>query len=282
MLADVDTLVFDIQDIGTRFYTYIATMGYAMEEAAKHHLRFVVLDRPNPITGLRVDGPIADADKLGFTAYARLPVVHGMTVGELARMFNVENRMGCDLQVVALRGWQRSMWWDQTGLTWVNPSPNMRNLTAALLYPGVGLLEMTNVSVGRGTERPFEYFGAPWIDGAKLAEAMNAAGLPGLRFEAVEFTPTAREFAGEKCGGVHIMVTDREAVEPVRTGLTLAWQLRRLYGEKFRVAKVLDLLANKQVLDELFRVEDPRQLPLIWKDELESFKKTRQKYLMYP
>jgi uncharacterized protein YbbC (DUF1343 family)/CubicO group peptidase (beta-lactamase class C family) len=282
MLADIDTLVFDIQDIGTRFYTYIATLGYAMEAAAQHHLRMVVLDRPNPITGARVEGPLADADKLGFTAYASIPVVHGMTVGELARMFNAEKKIGCDLEVIPIRGWRRAMWWDETGLMWVNPSPNMRNLTQALLYPGIGLLEMTNVSVGRGTDQPFEYFGAPWIDGVQLAAALNDAHLPGLRFVPMEFTPASREFANTLCHGVYIIVTDRNAVQPVSNGLAMAWHLRRLYGPQFQTEKLINLLANQRVLDELLRTADPKSLPRIWNDELESFKKMRQKYLIYP
>ncbi len=281
MLDGVDTLVFDIQDIGARFYTYPATMGNAMEEAAKRKIQMVVLDRPNPITGTTVDGPLADANKLGFTAYMRLPVVHGMTVGELARMFNSENKIGCDLHVVAMEGWKRSMWWDETGLMWINPSPNMRNLTQALLYPAVCLLEATNVSVGRGTDQPFEVFGAEWIDGRKLAAALNDARLPGLRFVPIEFTPNARQYSGKACQGVYIIVTDRNAVQPVRSGLTMAWCLNKLFGEKFQLGKVINLLANADTLAAVRKTEDPATLTQMWKDNLDEFKKMREKYLIY-
>ncbi|NQT54585.1 DUF1343 domain-containing protein, partial [bacterium] len=235
MLRGIDTLVFDIQDIGTRFYTYISTMGYAMEVAAEHKLRFVVLDRPNPISRLGAAGPLADADRLAFTAYQTIPLVHGMTIGELARLFKHEFGVDCDLQVVPMAGWERSMWWDETGLTWVNPSPNMRNPTQALLYPAVGQLEASNLSVGRGTDQPFERFGAPWIDPSRgghrtLAAALNAAALPGLRFAPIVFTPTASKHKGQRCGGVFISVTDRERVRPAEAGMALAWHLRHLFG----------------------------------------------------
>ncbi|HUP81928.1 MAG TPA: exo-beta-N-acetylmuramidase NamZ domain-containing protein, partial [Pirellula sp.] len=199
MLADIDTVVFDIQDIGTRFYTYISTMGEAMIAAAEHHRRFVVLDRPNPINGIDVVGPMLDPNSESFVGFHRLPVRHGMTIGELARMFKQELKLELDLQVIACEGWQRSDYWDKTGLTWVNPSPNMRSLTEALLYPGVGLIETTNVSVGRGTDTPFEVVGAPWIDGRKLAKQLNERQLPGVTFVPIEFTPTSTKFTNEAC-----------------------------------------------------------------------------------
>src|SRR5581483_4665277 len=188
-LAGLDTLVFDIQDIGTRFYTYISTLGLCLEAAAEHSLRFVVLDRPNPLGGLDVEGPLADPDQLSFTAYHPIPIRHGLTVGEMARLFQAEKRIGADLHVVPVEGWRRADFWDATNLTWVNPSPNMRSLTGALLYPGIGLLETTNVSVGRGTDTPFEIIGAPWLDGRLLAAELNARDLPGVRFVPVRFTP---------------------------------------------------------------------------------------------
>ncbi|MCA1574174.1 MAG: DUF1343 domain-containing protein, partial [Acidobacteria bacterium] len=178
-LKGLDALVFDIQDIGTRFYTYISTLGYVMEEAAKAGLPVFVIDRPNPIGGIAVEGPIADADKLSFTAYHTIPVRHGMTVGELAQLFNHERKLDCDLRVIKMEGWQRAMWFDATNLIWINPSPNMRSLTEATLYPGVGLLETTNVSVGRGTDTPFEVVGAPWLDGQRLASHLNVRGIAG-------------------------------------------------------------------------------------------------------
>ena len=281
MLEGLDTLVYDIQDIGARFYTYPATLGNCMEEAAKRNIRVVVLDRPNPITGLTIDGPLADKNRLGFTAYMQMPVVHGMTIGELARMFNAENKINCDLVVVPVEGWTREMWWDETGLLWINPSPNMRNLTQAALYPAVCLLEATNVSVGRGTDQPFEYLGAPWIDGVKLAAALNAANLPGLRFVPIEFTPTSSKHANKKCGGVYIIVTDRNAIEPVRSGLTIAWHLKALFGKAFEIDKVINLLANAETLEALKKTDDPARLPEGWVDDVEGFRKIRAKYLMY-
>ena len=281
MLADIDTIVFDIQDIGTRFYTYISTMGYAMEAAAGHGRTFIVLDRPNPITGMRVDGPSADKDKLSFVAYAPIPIVHGMTAGELAMLFNKEYRITCDLKVVKMKGWKRSMWWDETHLMWVNPSPNMRNLTQATLYPAVGMLEMTNLSVGRGTNQPFEYLGAPWIDGRKLTAALNGAKLPGLRFVPMTFTPNTSKFANEKCQGVYIIVTDRNAIEPTRSGLVIAWQLKRLFGKAFEMDGIMRLLCNREAFDALKALDAPSQFPDVWQDDLRAFRKVRTKYLLY-
>ena len=282
MLEGVDTLVFDIQDIGARFYTYVATMGFAMEEAAKHNIKMVVLDRPNPITGLTVDGPIADQKRYGFTAYGPLPVAHGMTIGELAKMANTEYKVNADLTVIPCKGWKRSMWYDQTGLMWINPSPNMRNLTQATLYPAVCLLEATNVSVGRGTDQPFELFGAPWVDGRKLAAALNGANLPGLRFVPITFTPTSSKHAKKPCQGVYILVTDRRRIEHVRSGLTMAWHLKKLFGQAFEIDPVVNLLSNAEALAALKAADDPAKLPQLWQKPLADFKAIRQKYLMYP
>lgn len=281
MLEGIDTLVFDIQDIGTRYYTYIATMGNCMEEAAKKSIRVVVLDRPNPIRGTLVDGPIAEQEFFGFTAFGPLPVVHGMTVGELAKMFNTEHGIKCDLAVVPCEGWKREMWFDETNLTWVNPSPNMRNLTQATLYPCIGLLEATNLSVGRGTDQPFETFGAPWIDALKLAAALNGANLPGLRFVPIEFTPKSSVFKDKKCHGVYVIVSDRDAIRPVMSGLTIAWTLRELFGDAFEIDKVVRLLQNRKTLDAMKSTKDPKSLPASWNDELEQFKAIRKKHLMY-
>lgn len=283
MLEGVDTIVYDIQDIGARFYTYVATMGYAMEEAARAKLKMIVLDRPNPITGLRVDGPIYDKAGRAFTAFGPLPVVHGMTVGELAGLFNTEYRIDCDLTVVQVEGWRRSMWYDETGLTWINPSPNMRNLTQATLYPAICLLEACNLSVGRGTDQPFEFFGAPWIEGRKLAAALNGARLPGVRFVPIEFTPMAgAKLAGKDCGGIYVLVTDRNAFEPVRTGLAIGWHLWHLFGDKFEVDKMNNLVGNAKVTAAVKTVANPDELPLLWREPLKEFKKVRAKYLIYP
>ena len=281
MLAGIDTIVFDIQDIGTRFYTYMSTLGYSMEEAARMKMRFVVLDRPNPITGLRVDGPIADDDRLSFICYKPLPLVHGMTLGELAALFNVEHKIGCDLHVVKMQGWKRSMWFDETGLTWINPSPNMRNATQAGLYPAVGLLEFSNVSVGRGTDQPFEFLGAPWIDAARLAAGLNALKLPGLRFVAIEFTPRESKFKDELCKGVYVVVTDRAKVEPTRAGLTIAWQLMREHGRTFEASPMLKSLCDFASFEAMMTSNDPAKIAETWSKEAGEFAAVRRKYLMY-
>jgi uncharacterized protein YbbC (DUF1343 family) len=280
MLEGLDTLVFDIQDIGTRFYTYISTMGLAMEEAARHKLRLVVLDRPNPITGTRVFGPLNDKDGQ-FTAYHTMPVVHGMTVGELARMFNAERQINADLVVIEMVGWKRSMWFDETGLPWINPSPNMRSLTEATLYPGIGLLEACNVSVGRGTDTPFEVLGAPWIDGRKLALRLNTLDLKGIRFMPYSFMPSASVFKGEGCGGLQMILTDRGAFNPIETGLSIARELKSLFGEKFTIDRVNNLLMNQRVLEHVQNIGGNEDYTPLWKEDLARFVSARSKYLIY-
>jgi uncharacterized protein YbbC (DUF1343 family)/CubicO group peptidase (beta-lactamase class C family) len=283
MLAGIDTLVFDIQDIGCRFYTYITTCGYAMEEAARRKIKFVVLDRPNPINGNDVEGPVADGDltKDSFTAYHTIPVRYGMTMGELATMFNKEREINADLMVIKMSGWRRTDYFDATTLTWVNPSPNMRSLAQGVLYPGVGLLETTNISVGRGTDTPFEVIGAPWIDGQKLAEQLNQAGLAGVRFVPVRFTPKASKFAGEECGGVNLMVTDRASFRPVTTGLEIAYLLYRLYPTTWKVDDYLRLLVHRKTLAAIKDGKLPHEIMPLWRDDLNEFKIVRQKYLLY-
>jgi uncharacterized protein YbbC (DUF1343 family) len=280
MLAGVDTLVFDIQDIGARFYTYIATLGMCMEAAAENKVRFVVLDRPNPITGTRVFGPYNDREG-EFTAYHRIPVVHGMTVGELASMYNTERKIGCDLQVIKMHGWKRSMWFDETLLSWVHPSPNMRSLTEATLYPAVCLLEATNVSVGRGTDTPFELFGAPWIDERGLAARLNGLHLAGVRFVPYRFTPTSSVHKDKPCGGVQIILTDRNAFDPLECGLSLAWALKAQHGSEFKVDGVNNLLFNKSVLEKLKAATDAPRFTPMWEDDLKAFQAVRSKYLAY-
>lgn len=284
-LAGIDTLVFDIQDVGARYYTYIATMGNCMKSAAEHKVRFVVLDRPNPVTGVLVDGPNPDAEHVGkFTCYGPFPVAHGMTVGELAKLFNAEYGINCDLQVIGMEGWSRRMWWEDTGVKWVNPSPNMRSPTEALLYLAVGLLEATNVSVGRGTEIPFECFGAPWIDGEKLAARLNEFGLPGLKFERFDFTPTNtphRIHRDQPCGGVKVTVTDRDAVNPVLSGLVMGWTLEHMYGKDFNDQKMDALLMNAGAWKQVAAMKDPRKAEALWTADVEKFRRQRAKYLMY-
>ena len=280
-LKDLDALVFDVQDIGTRFYTYIATLGYVMEEAAKAKLPVFVLDRPNPIAGLEIEGPVADADKFSFTAYHAIPVRHGMTIGELAKLFNQERGIGCDLRVVEIVGWRRSMWLDETNLSWVNPSPNMRSLTEATLYPGIGLLETTNVSVGRGTDTPFEVVGAPWIDGQQLALYLNNQSIAGVRFVPLRFTPASSVFKGEECGGVNIIITDRAKFRSVRSGLELAVALRKLYPAQWKVDSYARLLVNADALERLKHGDSAGEIARSWSERLEEFRKARARVLLY-
>jgi len=280
-LKDLDALVFDIQDIGTRFYTYISTLGYLLEEASKAKLPVFVLDRPNPIGGVEVEGPIADKDKLSFTSYYTIPTRHGLTIGELAQLFNRQRNIGADVRVIKMEGWRRWMWFDETNLTWINPSPNMRSLTQATLYPGVGLLETTNVSVGRGTDTPFEIVGAPWIQGDKLAEYLNQRGLPGVRFVPLRFTPRASVFKDEECGGVNIIVTDRAAFRPLLTGIEMALALRKLYPNDWKVDNYLRLLVNADTLERVKRGENAREIVGSWNAGLQEFRRARAEILLY-
>ena len=280
-LKDLDALVYDIQDIGSRFYTYISTLGYLLEEAAKLKLPVIVLDRPNPIGGLDVEGPIADSDKLSFTSYHTIPTRHGLTIGELAQLFNKQRNIGADVRVIRMEGWRRSMWFDETNLTWVNPSPNMRSLAEATLYPGVGLLETTNVSVGRGTDTPFEIVGAPWIEGDKLAEYLNQRGVPGVRFVPLRFTPRASVFKDQDCGGVNIVVTDRGAFRPLLAGIEMALALRKLYPNDWKVDSYLRLLVNADTFARVKRGESAREIVGSWNAGLQEFRKAREDILLY-
>jgi uncharacterized protein YbbC (DUF1343 family)/CubicO group peptidase (beta-lactamase class C family) len=281
MLKDVDTVVFDIQDIGCRFYTYVSTMGEAMRAAAEHKKRFVVLDRPNAINGVDVAGPMLDSGKESFVGYHNLPVRHGMTIGELALMFKDELKLDVDLEVIGCQGWSRRAAWDSTGLMWVNPSPNMRSLTEAFLYPGIGLLETTNVSVGRGTDTPFEVVGAPWINGRDLAETLNRRGLPGVSFVPIQFTPTSSKFANELCGGINIAITDRSTFEPLRVGLEIAVQLRALYPDKWETKGYLRLLGNDKVHQAVIDGKDGAEIEILARQGVPEFLRRRAKYLMY-
>jgi uncharacterized protein YbbC (DUF1343 family) len=281
-LAGIDTLVFDLQDAGARFYTYATTLGYLLETAASHHLRLVVLDRPNPLGGLRVEGPMLDAARTSFTGYHPIPIRHGMTVGELARLFNQERNLGADLQIIPIEGWKRGDTFDRTGLVWANPSPNLRSFPSALLYPGIALLEATNVSVGRGTEAPFEHVGAPWIHGAALAAALTAAALPGVRFTATSFTPTNSTFAGKACEGVEIQLASPALFDPIRTGLTIARALLTLYPAEFQPKGVLLLLGNQAAFDALVRGTPVATILADWAPGLAAFAPVRARYLLYP
>jgi len=280
-LKDLDALVYDIQDVGARFYTYIATLGYVMEEAGKAKLPIFVLDRPNPINGNDVEGPIADADKLSFTAYHILPVRHGMTIGELAQLYNEERRLNADLRVIKMEGWRRAMWFDATGLVWVDPSPNMRSLTEASLYPGIGLLETTNLSVGRGTDTPFEIIGAPWLDGQKLASYLNARAIAGVRFIPIRFTPRSSVFKNEACGGVNIVITDRLRFQSVFMGIEIAAALHFLYPDGWQISSYARLLVNSETLQRLKRGDKPEEIVRGWVVPLEKFRAARAAALLY-
>ena len=280
-LKDLDALVYDIQDVGARFYTYISTLGYVLEEAAKVKLPVFVLDRPNPIGGVDVEGPIADGDKLSFISYHTIPTRHGLTVGELAQLFNRQRNIGADVRVIKMEGWRRSMWFDETNLTWINPSPNMRSLTEATLYPGVGLLETTNVSVGRGTDTPFEIVGAPWIEGDKLADYLNQRGIPGVRFVPLRFTPKASVFKDEQCSGVNVIITDRVAFRPLLTGIEMALALRSLYQNDWKVDNYLRLLVNADTLERIKRGESAREIVASWNTALQEFRRARAEILLY-
>jgi uncharacterized protein YbbC (DUF1343 family) len=281
MLDGIDTLVFDIQDIGARYYTYISTMGEAMRAAAEHKLRFVVLDRPNPIGGLAVEGPLLDAGKESFVGFHRLPIRHGMTIGELAAMFNEEFELNLNLEVIEVENWRRSEYFDATGLLWINPSPNMRSLNQALLYPGIGLLETTNLSVGRGTDTPFEVFGAPWLNGMELARELNRAGIEGVTFIPIRFTPGSSKFAGEECGGVNVLITDRGALRPVRLGLQIAHQLRRLCAEDWDAASYKRLLGNDAVHHAILTGRTAEEIEAGYQKDLDEFRERRGRFLRY-
>lgn len=280
-LADLDALVLDIQDVGARFYTYTTTGGYLLEEAAKAKIPLVVLDRPDPIGGLAVEGPLADPDRLSFTAYGEIPVRYGMTPGELLKLFDSEKRIGARLEVVRMRGWSRGLWYDETGLEWVNPSPNMRSLAAAALYPGVGLLEPTNVSVGRGTDTPFEVIGAPWLDGSRLAAFLTARRVPGVRFTPLRFTPSASVHQGKSCGGIRITIVDREALASVALGIELASALKTLHPVEWDRTRLGALLANAATLARLEAGDTPESIVASWKKDLAAFLKIRAKHLLY-
>ena len=281
MLRGLDTLVLDLQDIGARFYTYMTTMAYVMEEAAKAGIRVVVLDRPNPINGFAIEGPTLDEDLRGFTGYMPMPIRHGLTMGELARLFNAEMKIGADLQVIAMQGWRREMWFDDTGLPWVNPSPNMRNLNQATLYPGIGAFEGTNLSVGRGTDTPFEQIGAPWIDGPALAAALNARRLPGVSFYPVRFTPSASKFANEECQGVFMLITDRSAIRPVRVGVEIASALWKAHGTAFEIDLAARLFGSRRGLARIKAGEDPAAIAARWAGGEARWRRTAAKYLLY-
>ena len=280
-LQNLDALVYDIQDIGARFYTYPATLANVMEEAARAKKPVFVLDRPNPINGVDVEGAIADVDKISFIAAHAIPVRHGLTIGELAQMINHERKLNCDLHIVKMENWQRAMWFDQTNQMWTNPSPNMRSLTEAALYPGVGLLETTNLSVGRGTDTPFEIVGAPYIDAQKFAENLNNRNVSGVRFVPRRFTPTASTFKNQECAGVNLIIVDRARFNSVRAGLEIAAALREMYPNDWKIDDYQKLLVNAETFAQIKRGDQPAQIEKSWNAQIEAYKKRRAQFLLY-
>lgn len=281
MLTGIDALVFDIQDAGVRFYTYTATMAYCMEEAAKHNIAFYVLDRPNLLGGDIIEGPMLDPDKTNFVGYFPTPVRYGLTIGELAQFYNTENHINCDLHVIPMKNWHRNYFFESTGIRWVPPSPNLRTAKGSIVYPGLEILQNAGVSVGRGTETPFEEFGAPWMDGMVVSSALNALHLPGLRFVDDPFIPVSGLYAGQRCGGVGVRITDRAAVRSMRMGLEIAVLLRKLYPSNFDPAKLLLLVGNAEAIQQLQQGVPPEKIVDSWSAALAAYDQTRRKYFLY-
>lgn len=282
MLQSVDALVFDIQDVGARFYTFASTMQYAMQASASAKLPFIVLDRPNPLNGVAVEGPILDPDLLSFIGCSQIPLRHGMTMGELARWYNAEDHINAALEVVPMRNWRRADWWDATTLAWVDPSPNMRNFNAALLYPGVAMLEFApNWSVGRGTVAPFEQAGADWLNGTEFAAYLNRRFVPGIRFYPTRFVPDSANLKGLTVEGVRFVITDREAFSPIRLGLEIAAGLQELYPGKINLEKCATLIGSRDVIRALQNGSDPQAIEENFRASIDEFKARRKPYLLY-
>jgi uncharacterized protein YbbC (DUF1343 family)/CubicO group peptidase (beta-lactamase class C family) len=281
VLKTLDAVVFDVQDAGARFYTYPATLGYLLEAAAQTDTQVVVLDRPDPINGSFVQGPLSQAEFTSFTNYYPVPIRHGMTLGELAQLYNTERKIGARLRVVPMQGWLRGDWFDSTSLVWMNPSPNLRSVNEAELYPGVAVVEGTNVSVGRGTDTPFEVLGAPWIDARAFSDYLNARLIPGVRFVPVTFTPASGPYQNQPCKGVNLIVTDRAVLDAPELGIELAVALKKLYPAQWKIELLLKLLANRGVFDAVMREDDPRSIAQGWQEDLQKFREMRGKYLLY-
>ena len=282
MFAGVDVLVYDLQDVGARFWTYTTTLGYIMEVAAPRKLPIYVLDRPNPLNGETVEGPMLDDKYISMIGYGRRPVRAGMTIGELAQLFNGEKKIGADVRVIKMQGWDRHMWMDQTGLEWISPSPNLRNLTAAILYPGTCFVENTMVSVGRGTDTPFEVFGAPWFKDLELADYLNARHIPGVRFMARRFTPTEVPYKGQEVLGLDVQLLNRDELDSPRMGLELLAALLKFHSDKFTLdRKIMLLMGRERAADLLKQGKTGNEVNESLKDELEAFRKVREKYLLY-
>jgi len=281
MLKGLDAVVMDIQDAGARYYTYPATLGYLLEEAAAANVEVIILDRPNPVTGAVTQGPMSSPDLLSFTNYFPIPIRHGMTLGELAQMYNVEKKIGARLRVVPMQGWLRGDWFDSTGIVWTNPSPNLRSVYEASLYTGVAVIESTNISVGRGTNTPFELIGAPWVDAKVLSEYLNARLIPGVRFVPISFTPTTGPYVNQVCGGVNFIVTDRNVLDAPELGVELASALQKLFPDHWKIDKLNAIVANPAIVEAIGRGDDPRAIAQSWQDDLQKFREMRTKYLLY-
>jgi uncharacterized protein YbbC (DUF1343 family) len=281
MLRNIDVLVFDIQDAGVRFYTYITTMAYCLEAAKQFGISFMVLDRPNPLGGDVIEGPMLDPARKSFTGYFPMPVRYGMTLGELAEMFNAEDKIGADLHVFSMMNWHRGQTYDQTRLAWIPPSPNLRTVDAAFLYPGVEILQAGGVSVGRGTDAPFEIIGAPWIRADEFATALESRKIPGVRFRAAQFTPTDGLYSGQTCQGVSIAISNRAELQSMRMGLEIADALHRMYPDRFQLDKIVELLGSQSTVDRLKRGDAPADIVAGWSADLDKFRAMREKYLLY-
>jgi uncharacterized protein YbbC (DUF1343 family) len=281
MVKDIDALVFDIQDVGARFFTFTTTMEYTLEAAAKAHVTYYVLDRPNPVNGTAVQGPLLDASHFSFVGNMRIPARYGMTIGELARMYNGENKLNADLHVIAVQGWRRSMWFDETDLEWQNPSPNMRSLTASILYTGVCFLEGRQVSVGRGTDTPFQVLGAPWFKGREVAEYLNARKIPGAGFMARRFRPTEAPYKDEECDGLEVQLVNRDLLDAGRLGLELVAATLKFHPGKFEVKINMRLLGSDDAAARLMRGEDGATVNQSIQKDLSVFRQQRQPYLLY-
>ena len=284
MLKDVEVLLYDMQDVGVRFYTYISTMFLSMKAAAEKGIPFIVLDRPNPIDGTRVEGPVLQPGYESFVGIYALPIRYGMTAGELARMLNQQTDLQSDLKVVPLGGWRREQWYDQTGLEWISPSPNMPTVRTATVYPGLCLIEATNLSEGRGTTRPFELVGAPWLKSRELAERLNRLQLPGVRFREQAFTPTFSKYRDEQCQGIQIHVVDRNSFHPLSMVLHLLKEVRKLHPEQLALEETFfdRLVGNSWVRGALLQGQPVEQIVNQWQPALQEFKQNREKYLLYP
>jgi uncharacterized protein YbbC (DUF1343 family) len=282
LLRGVDTVVVDLPDAGVRFYTYASTLHGMLRVAAQLGLRVLVLDRPNPLDAVTVAGPLLDPSEASFVNHHALPIRHGMTLGELAGMISADEQLGLALDVVRMQGYRRSDYFDETGLRWWPPSPNLRTVEQAVLYPAVALVEGTNVSVGRGTEHPFELVGAPWVDAESFLSALQGYGLAGVSFSTARFTPNASRHAGKDCSGLSLRVTDRALFEPVRTGIALALSLRRLYPTQWQAARLHEIIGQPAVTRAILALRPLSEIEGLYQDELEAFRSKRQKYLLYP